>query len=260
MRSSWVPKRKINKIRKIFVSADKRTREDFEHSRVVNERDYQSRFLTLVNYPTQTRGKRCEGLFMAQCTTDRVERNNGVDAVLVFKYDNQYKIAFFECKIEKKDFDNGRFVKQLEKQRMLRHHHKGVICFEMFFHKWAITPFEDELSSICTLDQVDEFIKATSRETMIKWGHGDLVALFEWLKTKMPGRYSIGNLIDAILNCTLGQLYTHPYSNAEIDSSEFVKDTILTAEGLQGKEGDNMPLNQYREKYQIESVGFVNLD
>ncbi|CAH0265482.1 MULTISPECIES: hypothetical protein [unclassified Pedobacter] len=260
MKSSWVPKRKINRIKAIFESADERTRQDFELGMAANERDYLSRFLTLANYPTQTKGKKCEGLFMAQCATDTIERKHGVDAVMVFKHNDEFKIAFFECKIEKWDFDNGRFVKQLKKQRKLEMKYKGIVCFEMFFHKGSSLPFSDKLSSICTLKQLDAFVRDTSRETLIKWLHADLVALFEWLRLKHSGIYSIGNLIEAILSCHLGIIYSHPYMMISDDKPEFVQETILVAERLEHKQAGELSVSEYGAKYGIAAIGYVDLD
>jgi len=261
VKSAWVPTPHIEVIKKIFGEADKRTRLDFERGLVVNERDYMSRFLTLVNYPTLTSGHKYHGIFMALCAPDNIERSRGIDAILVFKHKNQYKIVGFECKIAKTGFDNGRFRKQLTKQRSFVKRNPSITFFEMFFHRNSVKPFDPDYSSICTLKQLDQFIRIAKKRMIPKWSLKHLKELFEWLKKKKPGAYNIESLVEAVLACELGSKISYSKKPVFLGGVEnFEHETIIIAEQIISGESENTNLETYARNYRISGVGVIDLN
>ncbi len=258
----WIPIPIIAEICNIFTDADSRTRKDFTKGLVVNERDYVSRFLTLTSYPRITGGGKYNGLYAVSCSTDTTERKHGIDAVFVFKYKKGIKIGVCECKIEKEKFDNGRFTKQLAKQADLVKKQPEIVVFEMFFHKEFRDPFEPDLSTICTLHQINNFIEEKRGGKKPKvWKLKDLEDLFNHLKSKTPGKYSIDSLLDAILNCEQGEFLQDMSSNYSQNSqNSFVDDTINLARSIINNDVSDLPLESYRNTYGIDAISIIDFE
>jgi hypothetical protein len=78
---------------------DMKCRKDLNQEEIVSERDYVTRFLTHLRYPNGPFKPKSDYIFLRASTNDgSTELNTGTDGIIVFTYEDKYKIGLFEAK------------------------------------------------------------------------------------------------------------------------------------------------------------------
>lgn len=163
-------------IAKLCYQADKECREELRTGTIVSERDYVSTLMTKIRAEISMKlSYKCH----AQTVNPTIEKQYGVDGMIIFQYGNEIKAGLFEAKkpnvlIPNYSWDylksgQSHFSKQIKKQRIWN---EKFVLWEMFFNE-ADNGFQcptfDIAGSSCVWH--DEAHKFMNKEKLIynKW-------------------------------------------------------------------------------------------
>src|SRR3954447_5890452 len=95
------PPTAITALSDFFYETDQKVRSDLSNSRVVGERDYLSRFITLLEYTHQLKGSGTfpfRSTYISNSFPGPLEQRYGCDAFFIFRYAQKIKILAIEGK------------------------------------------------------------------------------------------------------------------------------------------------------------------
>jgi hypothetical protein len=207
-----------------FYFVDKMIRVDLINRRVVNERDYMSRFVTLLQHPfgvLSSRFSPFRSTVFANTLPGALEQRFGCDVLLVFRNRQNIKIVCIECKYlhytsKIDDWDSpikgqaSHFMSQIDRQQQLVR--QGVGVSEMLFNDLATRTTKGGLdllgSSVIehdiAIDYVNKVILPRTKPNCWKWGDIEQAA-----SNQISGHSAanIGNFISRVLTCTIGEQF-----------------------------------------------------
>lgn len=218
----------INIISKAIYHMDCLCRTDFQKDAIISERDYISIFLNYIRHPFGIWPS--NSVAYAQTLPEQLETKLGCDGIIVFKYDQTYKIGLFEAKVIKPKWDNrikkakiSRFQRQLNKQRLIN---PGIATWEMFLNKNYAGITYDPNGSTC--------VKATVANS-----HGRAKPTWAWtlndLKKLLTRSYTLNSnaplnieqIVREILVCNFGALFSYEPDGISFYENSSVKVPIF---------------------------------
>lgn len=193
-----------------FVKADMECRKRFHENKIVNENDYTSQLMLMIEI--EMNKLNLPGLDLnihSQVLPNGIEQKYGVDACIILtdKVKNKSKICLFEAKIIKKDWDyyqgktkDSHFSLQLEKQKKIKNKYA---IWEQFYNSDEVGNSDNGLStygSTCIWQNHAYEYKENYLNTTI-WKLGDIYNL-----AKKDKKNDIGEFILLVCKCVEGKL------------------------------------------------------
>ena len=220
---SFFPSSIKTTIADFFYEADERTRLDLSIDKVINERDYLSRWITLLEHPHGIRGRGqlpFRQMYFVNSLPGPKERKYGCDALLIFTHASNVKLIAIEGKyprfhqarykwdktiVQTNKISKSHFSIQLDKQNQLSK--AGVPVLEMFINHDA----PNSRHSSAYLDQqgssfVERHIAYAHSCRWKTWKQSDATDI---IKTQYQATNDVGirHFIIGLLGCNIGTLF-----------------------------------------------------
>jgi hypothetical protein len=211
-----------NLIADYFYEADQRVRADLSKDKVVSERDYLSRYISLLEYPFGLRGSGSlpfRHLYFANNFSWPLEQKHGCDTLIEFINGREAKLLAIEGKYpqfhtQKATWDytspktsSSHFSDQIARQVALAS--SGVAVLEMFINH-DIPGNSTPISSHHLDGQGSSFVThSVARSHTIRhltWKNRDALAIIG-AQHSTTGDVSIRYFVNEVLNCNMGKAF-----------------------------------------------------
>jgi hypothetical protein len=216
------PRPIIRNIANYFYDADSQVRRDLFRGRVVGERDYLSRYITLLEYPFGIRGRgrlRFRHLYFTNNFPGALEQRFGCDTFFIFRNDQRVKLLAIEGKYPRFNKRNYRwdslttasrmshFQEQLSRQQGLVH--LGIPVLEMFMNDDNPSATYTSINNLDALGSsfVNNEIAIHHTIRTNTWKHRDAMAIIND-QFNQTNDVSIKFFITELLLCSIGNIFS----------------------------------------------------